>query len=88
MKKSDTEIKTYGSIGVFKFLQEYEKGCVILLDDLNERKMNDPRVQEIFKRGRHNRLSIFIISQDYYELPKRTIRVLSVISTTSLNLTT
>ena len=28
----------------------------------------------MFKRGRHNNLSIFIISQDYYELPERTIR--------------
>ena len=28
----------------------------------------------MFKRSRHNNLSIFIISQDYYELPKRTIR--------------
>ena len=28
----------------------------------------------MFKRGHHNNLSIFIISQDYYELPKRTIR--------------
>ena len=36
--------------------------------------MNDPRVQAMFKRSRHNNLSIFIISQDYYELPKRTIR--------------
>ena len=36
--------------------------------------MNDPRVQAMFKRSRHNNLSIFIISQDYYELPKRTTR--------------
>ena len=36
--------------------------------------MNDPRVQAMFKRSRHNKLSIFIISQDYYELPKRRIR--------------
>ena len=36
--------------------------------------MNEPRVQAMFKRSRHNNLSIFIISQDYYELPKRTIR--------------
>ena len=28
----------------------------------------------MFERSRHNNLSIFIISQDYYELPKRTIR--------------
>ena len=31
-------------------------------------------MQAMFERGRHNNLSIFIISQDYYELPKRTIR--------------
>ena len=28
----------------------------------------------MFKQSGHNNLSIFIISQDYYELPKRTIR--------------
>ena len=28
----------------------------------------------MFKRSRHNNLSIFIISQDYYEIPERAIR--------------
>ena len=28
----------------------------------------------MFKRSRHNSLSIFVIAQDYYELPKETIR--------------
>ena len=36
--------------------------------------MSNPRVLAVFKRSRHNNLSIFIISQDYYELPKGTIR--------------
>ena len=36
--------------------------------------MNDPRVQAVFRRSRHNNLSIFIISRGYYELPKKTIR--------------
>ena len=36
--------------------------------------MNDPHVQAMFKRSRHNNLSLFIISQDYSELPKRTVR--------------
>ena len=36
--------------------------------------MNDPRVQAMFKRSRHSNLSIFIISQEYYELLKRSIR--------------
>ena len=57
-----------------KFSQENEDGGFILLDELNEKEMDDPRVQAMFKRSRHKYLSIFIISQDYYELPKKTIR--------------
>ena len=72
--KSDTEIETYESIEELKFPQEYDDGGIIILDDLNEKEMNDPRVQAMFKRSRHNNLSIFIISQDYYELPKKKIR--------------
>ena len=72
-EKSNTEIETYESIEELKFPQEYEDGRIIILDDLNERKMNDPRVQAIFKRSRLINLSIFIISQVYYELPKKTI---------------
>ena len=33
--------------------------------------MVDHRVQAMFKRSRHNKLSIFIISQNYYELSKK-----------------
>ena len=73
-EKSDTEIETYQSIEELKFPQEYDDGGIIILDDLNEKEMIDPRVQAMFKRSRNNNSSIFIISQDYYELPKRTIR--------------
>ena len=73
-EKSDTEIETYESIEELNFPQEYDDGGIIISDDLNEKEMNDPRVQAMFKRSRHNNLSIFIISQDYYELPKKTIR--------------
>ena len=73
-EKSDTEIETYESIEELKFPQEYDDGGIIIVDDLNEKEMNDPRVQAMFKRSRHDNLSIFIISQDHYELPKKTIR--------------
>ena len=73
-QKSNIEIETYESIEELKCPQEYDDGGIIILDDLNEKEMNDPRVQAMFKRSRHNNLSIFIISQDYYELPKKTIR--------------
>ena len=73
-EKSDTEIETYESIEELKFPQECDDGGNIILDDLNEKEMNDTCVQAIFERSRDNKLSIFIMSQDYHELPKRTIR--------------
>ena len=73
-KKSDTEIETFESIEDLKFPQDYENNSIIILDDLNQKEMDDPRVQAMFKRSRHNNLSIFTISQDYYELSKKTIR--------------
>ena len=73
-QKSDFEIETYESIEELKFPQEYDDGGIIILDDLNENEMNDPRVQAMFKRSRHNNLSTFLISQEYNELPRKTIR--------------
>ena len=73
-EKSDTEIEIFDNIEDLKFPQEYEKNSIITLDDLNRKEMDDPRVQAMFKRSRHDNLSIFIISQDYYELSKKTIR--------------
>ena len=73
-QKSNIEIETFDNIEELKYPQEYENNSIIILDDLNQKEMDDPRVQAMFKRGRHNNLSIFIISQDYYELSKKTIR--------------
>ena len=73
-EKSSIEIETYESIEDLKFPQEYEYNSIIILDDLNHKEMDDYRVQAMFKRSRHNNLSIFIISHDYYELSKKTIR--------------
>ena len=70
-QKSDIEIETYDNIEELKFPQDYENNSIIILDDLNQKEMDDPRVQAMFKRSRHNNLSIFIISQDYYELSKK-----------------
>ena len=69
-EKTDTEKETYESIEELKFPQEYDDGGIIILDDLNEKEMNNHRVQAIIRRSRHNIFSIFIISQGYYELPK------------------
>ena len=73
-QKTDTEIGFFENIEELKNPQDYEDGGIIILDDSNEKEFNNDKIQAIFKQGRHNILSIFIISQDYYQLPKRTIR--------------
>ena len=73
-EKSDIEIESFDNIQEMKVPQDYENNSIIILDDLDQKEMDDPRVQAMFKRSRHNNLSIFIISQDYYELSKKTIR--------------
>ena len=62
--------------------QEYESDIhtLIILDDSNKHQLQDPRVQIIFKRGRHNNVSIFVLSHGFYELPKDTIRENSTIT--------
>ena len=77
-EKSDTEIETFDNIEGLKFPQEYENNSIIILDDLNQKEMDDSRVQAMFKRSRHIILSIFIISQDYYELSKKQYAVLVI----------
>ena len=73
-EKSNTEIETFDSIEEIIFPQENENNSIIILDDLNEKEISNDIKQAMFKRGRHNNLSIFIISQNYYELPKKTTR--------------
>ena len=65
---------TWNNRGIRKYPQEYDDGGIIILDHLNEKETNDPQAQEVFRRSTHNNLSVFIVSVDYYELPKRTIR--------------
>ena len=74
-KKSETYIKTFESIEYLIYSQNYDADftIVIILDGLNKRELNDPRIQAMFTRSIHRDKSIFKISQEYYELPKRTI---------------
>ena len=73
-QNSNTEIEAYEKLEELNFPREYKNGGLQMLDDINEWEMNDPRVQAMFKISRHIILSIFIFSQEYYELPKSTIR--------------
>ena len=73
-EKSNTEIEMYESIEELKYPQEHDSNhsFAIVLDDLSETGKNNPQVQAMYKKSRHNNISIFF-QQEYYELPKRTI---------------
>ena len=43
-EKSDTEIEIIDNIEELNFPHEYENNSIIILDDLNQKEMEDPRV--------------------------------------------
>ena len=72
-EKSEKIIETFDSIEELKYRQEYfsDHSIVNILDDINEREMNDPRVKAMFKPSSHSNFSIFVFSQDCYEIQKK-----------------
>ena len=70
-EKSDTGKDAHESKEELKYTQDCDIEGIIILNNLNEKEMNDPRVQAIFKHSRHNNSYIFLISLDYHELLKR-----------------
>ena len=58
-EKSDIEIESCDNIENLRYPQEYEDNSIIILDDLNEKEINNEKIQAMFKRGRHNNLSFF-----------------------------
>ena len=75
-EKSGTEKETNPSKKEIQCPQKYDSDnlIVIFLKDLNDKELNNPRVQAMNNRSRRNYISIFIVSQENYHLPKDTIR--------------
>ena len=73
---SPVVMESYPSIDELMMPEDYDETLksVIILDDLTEKELQDKRVQSLLKRARHNGINVFVISQDYYELPKKTVR--------------
>ena len=43
---------------------------IVILDDLSTDEMKSSSVTNLFKSGRHLKLNVILINQDYYEVPK------------------
>ena len=48
IKTENTEIETYPPIEELKYPQEYKYGGIIILNDVNEKKLSDPGIQAMF----------------------------------------
>ena len=72
--KSKTGIGTFESIEELKYPEIYDPIFPIAFtsDELNEKEKKDPRAQAMLKRSSYNNISILIISQKVYGLPKNT----------------
>ena len=75
-EKTAEEIETYKSKEDLRYPQKYDSNfpIVVILEGVNGKKLKKPRIEAMFKRSRHSNISNFIVSQDFYELPKRTIK--------------
>ena len=83
-EKNETEAETIEPKEEFKNPQGYNSESPnVFLNNLNEKRMNDLQLQAMFKLSRHSNFSIFVISQDYYELPKNLLGPLETCITLS-----
>ena len=76
LEKSETEVDIFEAIEELRYPQDFnsDSAVVIILNGINQKEIIDSRIQPMFKRSRHNNISVLIFSQEYYELPKHTIR--------------
>ena len=79
-ESSHIKCESYENINELKNARDYDSDIhnVIFLDDLNKQQLSDERVQmvfeRVFRRSRHNTLSLFVITHGFYVQHKDTIR--------------
>ena len=75
-RKSEREKETYKSIEDLKYQQEHVAVAAdwLIFEMTLTKSKQMVREFKIFKRSRHNKISLITISQNYNELPSRTLR--------------
>ena len=70
--RSPNQYPNYKTTTEIKPINTY-KGSVVIFDDMLGAK-NSSQIDEFFKRGRHEDLDVYYISQSYFGLPRQSIR--------------
>ena len=86
MKKIGYWMETYASIEELKLPKEHEDSGIIILDALNQKEKNDPRIQAMFKRSNHKNYLYSKWIKIFTNYPKRRLELLET-STLSLDQT-
>ena len=72
INRSPNQYPNYKTSTEIKAINKY-KGCVVIFDDMLGAK-NSSQIDEFFRRGRHEDLDVYYISQNYFGLPRQSIR--------------
>ena len=70
--RSPNQYPNYKTNNEIKPINKY-KGSVVIFDDMLGAK-NSSQIDEFFTRGRHEDLDVYYISQNYFALPRQSIR--------------
>ena len=70
--RSPNQYPIYKTNNEIKPINKY-KGSVVIFDDMLGAKKSSP-IDEFFTRGRHEDLDVYYISQNYFALPRQSIR--------------
>ena len=71
--RSPNQYPNYKTSNEIKPLKNKYKGSVVIFNDMLCAR-NSSQTDEFFKRGRHENLDVYYISQSYFALPRQSIR--------------
>ena len=69
---SSNQYPNYKTSNEYKPINKY-KGSVVIFDDMLGAK-NKSQIDEFFTRGRHENIDVYYFSQNYFALPRQSIR--------------
>ena len=70
--RSPHQYRDYKTSNEIRPVNEY-KGSVVIFDDMLGTQ-NSSQIDEVFTRGRHEKLDVYYISQSYFGVPRQSIR--------------
>ena len=75
-EKLEREIETFETKDETKYPQNYKSDCLIFINIVELNELDKKILQALFRRSRHNYMSILTFSQEYCKLPKKLLELI------------